>query len=218
MPDTSGTSVAVETLGAGWLDTVRLILSDGRPGYWSGAPLRELLRVTLSISAPDPADPVIARLADPQRLAWMRANFTEHDQVAALGDADSYATRLYDYAHTGRDQIAWAIARLRADPYVRDATITTLQPLTDTSYVPCVSLLDFWLDEDRVHLGVYAHGIDFGTKGYANLVELAAIQRRVADEVEAAIGPLTMTIKSAHVYDTELAAIRATLDTAATAG
>lgn len=211
-----GTSVSVETLGAAWLDTARLILSDGRPGYWSGAALRELLHVTLSISAPDPDDPVITRLADPQRLAWMHANFTEHDRVAALGDADSYATRLYDYAHSGRDQIAWVIARLRADPYVRDATITTLQPLTDTSYVPCVSLLDFWLADDRLQLGVYAHGIDFGTKGYANLVELAAIQRRVADEVGTAAGSLTMTIKSAHVYDTDLSAMRATLDAAAT--
>ena len=39
-------------------------------------------------------------------------------------------TRPYDYAHSDRDQIASVIQRLR---FVQDATITTLEPLTDTS-------------------------------------------------------------------------------------
>jgi thymidylate synthase len=68
-------------------------------------------------------------------------------------------------AHSDRDQIARVIQRLRADRFVPDATITTLQPRTDTSYLPRVSLLDFWLEDDRLHLGVNAHGIDFGMKG-----------------------------------------------------
>ena len=50
--------------------------------------------------------------------------------MAALGDADSYATRLFDYGRTGRDQVAWVIDRLRRDPSSRSATITTFQPLT----------------------------------------------------------------------------------------
>ncbi|HKC29220.1 MAG TPA: thymidylate synthase [Jatrophihabitans sp.] len=200
--------VSTTTLGQAWLEVAELILDAGKPGFWSGAPLRELLRTTLEVSAPDPDDSLIGRFADRERLAWMRANFTDHARVAALGDADSYATRLYDYARSGRDQIQWVIGRLRADRYVRDATITTFQPLTDTTYVPCVSLLDFWLEDGALQLGVYAHGIDFGTKGYANLVELAALQQRVAAELSAGIGTLTMTIKSAHIYDTELELMR----------
>jgi hypothetical protein len=39
----------------------------------------------------------------------------------------------------GRDQVKWVVERLRSDPATRSATITTLQPLTDTTYVPCVS-------------------------------------------------------------------------------
>jgi thymidylate synthase len=206
----AGRAVRLRTNGIGdaWLAVAGRILADGAPSEWTGTPMRELRRVTLEVDAPDPADPVVARFADPERLAWMHANFTEHARVPALGDADSYATRLYDYAHSGRDQVAWVIARIRGDRTVRDATITTFQPLTDTSYVPCVSLLDFWLEHDRLQLGVYAHGIDFGTKGFANLVELAAIQHRVAAAVEAGLGRLTMTIKSAHVYDSELDPMR----------
>jgi thymidylate synthase len=161
--------------------------------------------VTLIVERPDPDDDVIARHGDPERLAWMHANFAGHGQVAALGDADSYATRLFDYEHSGRDQVAWVIDRLRRDPESRSATITTLQPRTDSAYIPCVSLLDFWRPAEAVELVVYAHSIDFGAKGYANLVELAALQHRVAAGLGLAAGRLTMIVKSAHVYETEVA-------------
>jgi thymidylate synthase len=208
------TWIRTATIGQAWLGAARRILADGSSSRWDGQPMRELLQVTLEIGSPVPEDPIIAHYADPERLAWMHANFTDPARVPALGDADSYATRLYDYARSGRDQIAWVIDRLRTDPAVRDATITTFQPLTDSSYIPCISLLDFWLAGGRLQLGVYAHGIDFGTKGYANLVELATLQHRVAGEVGADVGTLTMTIKTAHVYDTELDLMRQMLDRA----
>ena len=196
------------TIGTAWLAIAGRVLADGVPGSWAGKPMREVLRATLEVDSPDTEDPIIARHADPERLAWMHANFTDHSRVAELGEADSYATRLYDYARSGRDQIAWVIDRIRADPAVRNATITTFQPLTDTSYIPCVSLLDFWLQDGAVQLGVYAHGIDFGTKGYANLVELAHVHHHVAQATGTAVGTLTFTIKSAHVYLTELDLMR----------
>jgi thymidylate synthase len=125
--------------------------------------------------------------------------------VAALGDADSYATRLFDYEHAGLDQVGWVIDRLRRDPASRSATTTMLQPRTDAAYIPCVSLLDFWLPDGAVELIVYAHSIDFGTKGYGNLAELASLQHRVAGELGLAAGRLVMIVKSAHAYETECA-------------
>jgi thymidylate synthase len=191
------------TLGAAWLQIAAEIMTAGTGSSYDGLPIREVLMATLEITEPDAADPLIDRYADPDRMAWMHANFSEHARVAALADADSYATRFYDYARSGRDQIEWVTERLRADPLSRSATITTFQPLTDTSYIPCVSLLDFFLVDARLHLTVYAHSIDFGAKGYANLVELAALQGRVAADLSVATGTLTMIVKSAHVYATE---------------
>ncbi len=192
------------TLGEAWMAIAAAILKGGVAGSWEGLPIVEVFRATLDVHSPSVDDPIIARHGDPERLAWMHANFSDHSRVAELGDADSYATRLFDYAHAGRDQIRWVIDRLTANPWARDATITTFQPLTDTSYIPCVSLLDFWLVEGKLQLGVYAHAIDFGTKGYANLVELAALQARVAGDLNVGVGTLTMTVKSAHIYQTEL--------------
>jgi thymidylate synthase len=196
------------TLGEAWTAIAAAILTDGVVGSWEGLPIVEVFRATLDVYAPSVDDPIITQHGDPERLAWMHANFTDHSRVAELGEADSYATRLYDYAHAGRDQVRWVIDRLTANPWARDATVTTLQPLTDTAYIPCVSLLDFWLVEGRLQLAVYANAIDFGTKGYANLVELAALQTRVAADLSAGVGTLTMTVKSAHIYQTELGLMR----------
>jgi thymidylate synthase len=199
------------TIGESWFAVAGRIVASGLPSLYDGLPIREVSLVTLVIARPDPDDDIIATHADPERLAWMHANFTDHGGVASLGDTDSYATRLFDYEHSGHNQVRWVIDRLRANPSSRSATITTFQPHTDTTYIPCVSMLDFWLPDGAVELVVYAHSIDFGAKGYGNLVELAWLQRHVADALAVPVGRLLVTIKSAHVYETELSYIERVL-------
>ena len=198
--------VTAETLGEGWLEVSRRILEEGADTSYDGQATKELALVTLSVSSPDPDDELIASLADPDWLDWMRRNFTEPADVPELGGARSYARRLRDY--DGRDQVAWVIERLRAEPETRSATITTFQPLADTSYIPCVSLLDFWRVGEALELVVYAHSLDFGKKAYGNLVELARLQSEVAAAVAAPVGSLVIHAKSAHIYEPELEPMR----------
>ncbi len=198
--------IETRTLCEGWLEVSRRILEAGADATYDGLVTKELALVTLAVGDPDPEDELIASLADPDWLDWMRRNFTEPDDVAELGGARSYARRLRDY--DGRDQIAWVIEKLRADPETRSATITTFQPLADTTYIPCVSLLDFWIAKGKLELVVYAHSLDFGKKAYGNLVELARVQHEVASAVGVPVGPLVIHAKSAHVYEPEFEAMR----------
>ena len=66
--------------------------SAGADATYDGAATKELALVTLVVAEPDPEDELIASLADPDWLAWMKRNFTEPDDVPELGDARSYAT------------------------------------------------------------------------------------------------------------------------------
>jgi thymidylate synthase len=191
------------TLGQGWLRTSRAILERGALERYDDQPTRELALLTLVVEQPSSDDPLIAELGDAEWLAWMHENFFVQKDVPELGDAKSYAVRLFNYAGTGRDQIAWVVERLRADPTCRSATVTTFQPLTDTTYIPCVSLLDFWIPNDALELVVYAHSLDFGKKAYGNLVELARLQEHVAGALDCAVGRLVVHAKSAHVYEPE---------------
>lgn len=204
-------TISTESIGQAWLAVAERILDDGAPSHYDGLPILEIDQAALHVARPSSADPIVERLGDHERLAWMHANFTDHARVAALGDARSYAARLYDYAGSGRDQIRWVIDRLRKDPASRSATITTFEPLLDTTYIPCVSLLDFWIRDEAVELVVYAHSIDFGAKGYGNLVELAFLQEHVARELGRDLGRLVFLVKSAHVYESEFAYMRRVL-------
>jgi len=100
-----------------------------------------------------------------------------------------------------------AAARLAADPGARDATITTFQPATDTTYIPCISLIDAWAPDGRVQLVVYAHSLDLGKKAYANFVEIAALQREIAAGAGLPPGGLVIHVKTAHIYEPELDAM-----------
>jgi thymidylate synthase len=196
-------AIEAQTLGAGWLRTSQAILERGTVERYDGLVTRELPLVALNVESPSSDDLLIASLGDAAWLAWMHENFFVQKDVPELGDAKSYAVRLFNYLGTGRDQIAWVVERLRADPSCRSATVTTFQPLTDTSYIPCVSLLDFWIPAEAVDLVVYAHSLDFGKKAYGNLIELARLQEHVAAELGRPVGRLIVHAKSAHVYEPE---------------
>jgi thymidylate synthase len=206
--------VDAATLGEGWLRTSRAILDRGVLERYDGLPTKELALLTLTVAQPASDDPLIAELGDAEWLAWMHENFFVEKDVPELGDAKSYAVRLFNYGGTGRDQIAWVVERLHTDPECRSAAVTTFQPLTDTSYIPCVSLLDFWIREDALELVVYAHSLDFGKKAYGNLVELARLQEHVAGELGRAVGQLVVHAKSAHVYELEWALMAELVSTA----
>jgi thymidylate synthase len=201
--ETAVTVVAAQSLGEGWLAVSRRILEDGADAVYDAQTTREVALLTLVVEETDPDDPIVAELGDPEWLRWMHDNFFVQGDVPELGGAASYAVRLFNYAGSGRDQLRWAADRLRADPESRSAAITTFQPLTDTTYIPCVSMLDFWLRDGAVELVVYAHSLDFGKKAYGNLVELAALQRWVANELDVPTGRLVVHAKSAHVYEPE---------------
>ena len=204
-----GTTIEADTIGAAWLAIAGLLLDEGTESVYDSAPILELERVTLGIARPSSADAIVSELGDPERLAWMHANFTDRSLVAELGHARSYASRLYDYAASGHDQVQWVVDRLRRDPTSRSAAITTFEPLLDTTYIPCVSLLDFWINAGRLQAIVYAHSIDFGAKGYGNLVELAYLMERVAAGLQLEVGRLDFVVKSAHIYEPDLALMRA---------
>ena len=200
--------IEAPTLGEGWLHTSRTILEQGALADYDGQPTRELALLTLEVARPSSDDPVIGELGDAEWLAWMHDNFFVQKDVPELGDAKSYAVRLFNYGGAGRDQIAWVVERLRAEPGCRSATVTTFQPLTDTAYIPCVSMLDFWRPHGALELVVYAHSLDFGKKAYGNLVELTRLQEHVAGELGVPVGRLAVHAKSAHVYEPEWALMR----------
>ena len=91
-------TVAVDapTLGEGWLHTSRAILERGALERYDGQRTRELALLTLTVARPASDDALIAELGDAEWLAWMHENFFVEKDVPELGDAKSYAVRLFE--------------------------------------------------------------------------------------------------------------------------
>ena len=65
--------LAAATIGAAWLAVAARILAEGVQSRYDDLPVQEIAHVTLAVAQPDPDDAIIARHADPERLAWMHA-------------------------------------------------------------------------------------------------------------------------------------------------
>ena len=135
----------------------------------------------------------------------MHANFFTPVDVPELGDAGSYASRLFDYAGTGSDQLAWVVDRLREDPASRSATITTFEPLTDTTYIPASACSTSGRRQGASTSSSTPTASTSARRPTATSSSWPACRRLVADELDLPAGSLTLYVKSAHVYEPEWA-------------
>lgn len=162
--------------------------------------LIEFLNLFLIISNPNDAKDIKA--INPEMHAWMKVNFEEKIRVPELGNAKSYGFRLRDY--NGKDQLKWVIDKLARKRETKSATITTLMPLEDEIYIPCVSLLDFKIRDGILIFSVTCRSLDFGKKALFNLSALATI----GDEImkDCGVNDLTLNVHviSAHVYEDDI--------------
>lgn len=130
----------------------------------------------------------------------MRKNFETVGKIPELRYANSYGERLYCYLGK-KNQIDWVINKIQQKRNVRSATITTFEPLSDTSYIPCISLFDFDVVGASIDLYVYARALDFGSKAPYNLICILDILDKVAKAVNLNPGTIHLVCKSAHIYD-----------------
>lgn len=209
--------IVAKTMGEAWFTVMRAIMSEGTPCLYTDNvgeeyPVKELLGLTVVVSQPHWPDAVIERNMVTSEFEWMKDNFTRIGTVPALHDADSYATRLYNYMDA-KNQVDWIVKRLTEEPRQRSATITTFEPLRDELYIPCVSLIDFNIEGGKLCMYAYCRALDLGTKAYANFVMLYQILADVAARLSLETGALNLIVKSAHIYDRNMERVNEILST-----
>ena len=163
------------------------------------ADAKEIFGLTFTVLNANLPDAIIERHKVQAEYGWMVRNFTVQEHVKELHNETPYASRLCSYMGQ-KDQIQWVIDRLRENPHTRSAAVTTLEPLTDEGYIPCVSLLDFQEEAGALNLTVYCRALDFGCKAYVNLVMLYTILQTVSEKAGMRHGRLPLIVKSAHYY------------------
>lgn len=196
----------IDTIGKAWIIMLKEIVNNGKVTLYNGdkeRKIQEIIGTSFTISNIIDKDPIIEKYMVKEEYEWMENNFTKLGTVKELHDANSYASRLYNYMNQ-KNQIEWVINKLKNTKYTCSATITTFEPLTDEKYIPCVSMIDFYVENEKLNMYIYCRSLDFGSKAYVNLVMLYKILKQVANAINIEIGSMNLTVKSAHVYQKDM--------------
>lgn len=196
----------INTIGVAWITVLKEIMNNGKKVFYNGdiaRPIQEIIGLNFTITNIINPDPIIQKYMVKEEYEWMENNFTKLGKVKELYDENSYASRLYNYMNQ-KNQIKWVVNKLKNKLHTCSATITTFEPLTDDKYIPCVSMIDFYVVNNKLNMYVYCRSLDFGCKAYVNLVMLYNILKQVANEINIDIGDMNVIVKSAHVYEKDI--------------
>jgi thymidylate synthase len=167
--------------------------------------IKEALHCVLTVKKPELNDKIISKYGDKLMIDWMLSNFLEQKKVPELKNGLSYGTRLFNY--NGKNQVEWVVNKLKEKSDTKAATIPLIMPNEDEGYIPCVSLLDFKIRNNKLMLAAMCRSIDCGKKVYANLIALHKIQQIVSEKIKVPTGELIMYVVSAHIYMDDYAKI-----------
>jgi len=189
------------TIGKAWQAAFNYIRNNGKIIMDGNMELLEILHLILIINNPNEFDDILYSQEGPMK-DWMEKNFSEIKRVPELNDSWSYGWRLYNF--NGLNQLKWVIEKLKKKPESKSATISMLNAISNESYIPCVSLLDFKIRDNVLILTVFCRSLDFGKKAIHNFTNLADIAKKVATSVNLKKTQLFIEVASAHIYKEDL--------------
>ena len=186
------------SLGTVWIENMRAILRHGESTADGLDRLVEVRNLNTTIGSVDPDDAVLRKFADPARIDLMSRKYSSLDVLPEY--KISYGALLYD--NHGVDQVAWVTRRLAEKRETKSATITLHTP--GESELSCLSMLDFKIRGEALHLTAVYRSQNVYASQPGNMLALHEVQRRVAADVRADVGELTLHAVSAHVYEADL--------------
>jgi len=196
--------VVKDTIGEGWLESLRQVVTFGRIERDEDVEIREILGLSIEISTPRTEDAIVSRHGDPGVVARTLAKF---ERGAVMPDRPfTYGERIY--ALEGVDQFGWLTERLTRKRETKSATICLLIPGSPDANLPCLTTLDAKIRDERLELQFFFRSQNIFGRQYANLLALARLQRELASHCAASLGTLRGFVASAHVYAFDLAQAR----------
>lgn len=193
-------------VGRAWAKYLEHVVKLGTEVQDDKGKILEAPAVAITVDCVEDDDAIVREHGDPEvRRLYVRKMFSQ-DVLPELGT--TYGDRLFNYA--GRDQIAAAVQKLRAESWTKSATFTLLDPLEQwpDRRMPCLAVIDLKIRDSRLVLYAYFRSQN-ALNSYGNMYGLRAVQADCARQLGVECGAMTLFVSSPHVYERDLA--RATL-------
>ena len=113
------------------------------------------------------------------------------------------------------DQLAEAVAQLKADPLSRQATVVLFHPELDyrvTKDKPCTNLMRFKIRDNRLQMITFMRSNDVMLGYPYDVFNFTSLQAVVASRLGVELGTYTHIVDSLHIYERDLAWGQAIVD------
>ncbi len=216
------TLIEIDEIADGWETLVKKIMTEGKDiNDERGSLTKEILNVMVSIKKPIGKNTndffnIQSKISDILDLRVPDGYFWSGDKLKTYSEqfiSDDRQGFVYTYgnrlrAHFSKtDQIAEAIERLKNCNESRRAISITWDPAIDSKNdeVPCMILVDFKIRENKLYTTALWRSHDIYGAWFPNAVGLTYLAQYVAENLNIAIGSITIHSISAHIYEINFA-------------
>lgn len=212
---------------AAWMAHLDHLIHFGAPVGPRGKATRELIHRTIHV---DMRWPVIVAPARKLNYRFMAAEaywiLTGSDRVDGVAPYNPHIAQFSDdgetffgaYGVRFHEQLAHVVSSLIKDPATRQAGLTLWRPSPPpTKDVPCTVAMWFYLRDDALHTSVFMRssdawlGVPYDIFSFTTMTALVAAKLRVVG-IKPALGTLSLTMGSAHLYESNLTEAQALLE------
>jgi len=154
----------------------------------------------------------------PKDFMFSRDYLNEYaEQLLDPEDKDfvyDYGNRLRGYFLDDKDcpidQIEEVIKKLKNNQNSRRAIAITIDPVIDNKEedIPCLQQLTFLIRDSKLYITALFRSNDIGMAAFANQYGLLYIGTHIAKRLGINVGALTVHSVSAHIYETDIEAIK----------
>lgn len=199
-------TIKANTLGQAWLDSMKLIMSNGENIKDETRGLKEIRNLYITIQNIDEDDSILQLYADRKRIELMK------EKYATCGLVGDYKVDYgsYIYNNNGINQMKWLENRIRNKPETKSATITLHRPGEDM--LACLSLIDFKLREGYLNMTVVYRSQNIFSSHPGNMVALRRIQDDLSQQLGVLTGNVELVVISAHIYEEDYDSSKRILD------
>lgn len=182
------------SIGEAWLESVSLIMLEGKLRETGESTLKEILNLQVVITDPSPEDIIIRKYGDRETIDFMMDNFFKKAPVEDWGY--SYGTRIF--GENGLDLLKKHLTERKDSTR---AVFTLLSPVLDTAHTPCLTQVQAIIRERKLVLTCIFRSQDFGKKHYADALALTKLGRELMVEFGIDKLELVMYIANAHILE-----------------
>lgn len=190
-------TVETKTIGECWIEAMRSVLLYGEESHDEDVTLKEVLGLSVKVESPEMNDHIVACFGDPNVVKHTLKKFEKG--VVMNNRPFTYGACIYN--KNGVDQFEWMVDRLTKKRESKSATISLLTEGTLAANLPCLSMLDAKIRNDKLNIQFFFRSQNIAGRQYANLLAITKLQYELASRLGVGVGFLSGYIASAHIYE-----------------